>query len=265
MATNSPETIMMIHGMCAGGWCWTDFRDFFEEKGYHCLSPTLRHHDVDPQDEPPAKLGATSLKDYAADLEDAIRKLDRPPILMGHSMGGLLAQILASRGLARAIILICPAPPAGILVLTPSVIKSFSSALIKWKFWRKPFRISYDEAVYSVLELVHEEDRLAVYNRFVHESGRAAMEIGFWPLDLNKASGVNENMVRCPVLVIGAEKDRMTPAATVRKVAAKYGAATYQEFNGQTHWLIAEPGWQDVAEYIAAWLPGALSRAKAAL
>ena len=265
MATNSPETIMMIHGMCAGGWCWADFRNFFKGKGYHCLSPTLRHHDVAPQDEPPAELGTTSLKDYATDLEDEIRKLNRPPILMGHSMGGLLAQILASRGLARAIILICPAPPAGILVLKPSVIRSFSSALTRWEFWRRPFKISYDEAVYSVLELVPEEDRRTVYNRFVHESGRAAMEIGFWPIDRNKASRVDENMVRCPVLVIGAGKDRMTPAATVRKVAVKYNSAAYKEFISQTHWLIAEPGWQDVAEYIAGWLPGALSEETAAL
>jgi pimeloyl-ACP methyl ester carboxylesterase len=75
-------------------------------------------------------LGTTSLLDYAADLEKQIRELEEVPILMGHSMGGLLAQIFGSRGLARALVLLTPASPAGILALKPSVIQSFSSILM---------------------------------------------------------------------------------------------------------------------------------------
>jgi len=82
------ETIVMIHGMWGGPWCWENYKRFFEEKGYRCITPTLRYHDVDPKDPPPPELGTTGLLDYAEDLEKEIRALDEPPIIMGHSMGG---------------------------------------------------------------------------------------------------------------------------------------------------------------------------------
>ena len=103
------ETIVMIHGMWGTGSYWENFRDFFEGRGYRCVVPTLRFHDMDPNGLPDPRLGTTSLPDYAADLEKLIRELNVVPILMGHSMGGLLAQILGSRGLAKALVLLTPA------------------------------------------------------------------------------------------------------------------------------------------------------------
>ena len=128
------ETIVMIHGMWGGSWYWENYRKFFESKGYHCIIPTLRFHDMDPKSIPNPALGTTSLLDYAKDLEEEIRRLDSQAIIMGHSMGGLLAQILGSRGLAQALVLLTPASPAGINALKPSVIKSFSSVLSGYGF-----------------------------------------------------------------------------------------------------------------------------------
>ena len=125
------ETIVMIHGMWGGRWAWENYKRFFEQKGYRCVTPTLRFHDMDPNETPNPQLGTTSLLDYAEDLEKEIHNLDTMPILMGHSMGGLLAQILGSRGLAKALILLTPASPRGILALKASVIKSFWSTLTK--------------------------------------------------------------------------------------------------------------------------------------
>lgn len=139
------ETIVMIHGMWGGGWCWENYKEFFEGKGYHCITPTLRFHDVDPKEFPDPRLGTASLLDYAEDLEREINKLSTLPILMGHSMGGLLAQILGSRGLAKALVLLTPASPAGIMALKPSVIRSFWSGLTKYGFWRKPFCQTFGE------------------------------------------------------------------------------------------------------------------------
>ena len=116
-------TIFMIHGMCGGAWVWDNFRSFFEAQGYHCLAATLRFHDVDPQAAPLPQLGTIGLLDYAKDLETEIRGLGTPLILMGHSMGGLLAQMLGSRGLSKALVLLAPATPAGILCLKPTLVK----------------------------------------------------------------------------------------------------------------------------------------------
>ena len=256
-----PETIMMIHGMWGGGWNWENFKHFFEGKGYQCLTPTLRFHDVDPKAPPHPQLGNTSLLDYAQDLEQEIRKLDNPPILMGHSMGGLLAQILGSRGIGKALVLLAPAPPYGIMALKPSVIKSFWSELTKWGFWRKPMRQTFAEAAYSTMNLLTAEEQKRLYDKYVYESGRATYEIGLWFLDRKRAAQVQASKITCPVLVIVGSQDRMTPASVVRKIAEKYKpVATYRELPDHAHWLLVEPGWQEIAEGISDWLNEVLSQ-----
>jgi len=254
-------TLFMIHGMWGGPWMWDNFRRVFEGQGYRCVVPTLRYHDMDPDAVPDPRLGTTSLLDYAEDLGHEIRALGTKPVILGHSMGGLLAQMLGSRGLAHALILQTPAPPAGILALRPSVVKSFWSAQTKWGFWRKPFRQTFDEAVYSMLFLLPRQEQEQAYARFVYESGRAACEIGYWFLDPRRAAAVDASKVTCPVLVIGGELDRITPAAVVRKVAAKYAPrATYREFPGHSHWVMGEPGWEQIARFEAEWLRSVLDR-----
>ncbi len=258
-----PETILMIHGMWCAGWCWEKYRSFFEKKGYHCLNPTLRFHDMNPEGTPDARLGTTSLLDYAEDLEREIQKLDVPPVIMGHSMGGLLAQILGSRGLARALVLLAPASPSGIMSLTPSVVKSFWSVMTRWGFWRKPMRQTFAEAVYSTMHLIPAGEQKELFDRYVFESGRAATEIGFWFFDSKGAARVDEARVTCPVLVVTGTQDRITPAAGVRKVAAKYRAvATHREFTGHAHWLIWEPGWPEIAGYVSEWLEQVLNKSR---
>lgn len=249
------KTIMMIHGMFGGGWVWEDYKKFFESKGYTCITPTLRYHDITQGDLPHPQLGTTSLLDYVHDLETEIRKLDTLPIIMGHSMGGLLAQILGNRGLAQKLVLLTPAAPRGIMALTYTVIRCLSAELINYGFWKKPIQPVFENTVYSALHLLPPDQQKEVFSRFVYESGRAAWEIGLWLLDKDRASEVDEAKITCPVLVIAGTEDRLTPASVVKKVAAKYGSvSTYKEFEGHAHWVVGEPGWEDIAQYIYEWL-----------
>lgn len=255
-------TIFMIHGMWCNADHWAQLRGWFERRGHRVVVPTLRHHGGRFEDPPPPGLGTTSLLDYAADLEAELRALPEPPILIGHSMGGLLAQILASRGLCRAAVLLSPAAPRGILPLTPSVIRSFGSYLTRWAFWRRPHRQAFGEAVYSMLHRLPEEERLRVYRSFCLESGRAIGEIGLWWFDRRRASAVDERRVTCPVLVVTGAEDRISPASVVRRVARKYGA-DYRELPGRAHWLLGEPGWESICADVERWLAerGALAAA----
>ena len=249
------EAIVMIHGMWGGGWCWENYKSFLEQKGFQCHTPTLRYHEMDPNEQPDQRLGTTSLLDYARDLEEYISDLDQKPFLMGHSMGGLLAQILGARGLARGLVLLTPASPGGINAFKYSVIKSFWNVLTKWGWWRNPHRLSFEAAVYSMLHLLPEEDQKSVYDRCVYESGRATAEIGFWYLDFKGASKADQSNITCPVLVIAGVEDRITPASVVRKVANKYQAvSTYKEFENHAHWVVGEPGWEKIVEFAADWL-----------
>lgn len=249
------KTLVFIHGMWGSTWCWQAFSQFFAQRGYQCLTPTLRYHDLAPEQAPYSELGTVGLQDYADDLAALINTLPEKPILIGHSMGGLLAQMLAERQLCQAAILLTPASPAGINALTPSVIKSFWRVQSTWSFWTKPMKLTFDEACYSILQLLPVEQQQEAYRHFVYESGQAAFEIGYWPFDLERASRVNEYLVRCPLLVVAGGQDRLTPPSVVRKVAQKYpNVATYMEFPRHAHWLIAEEGWEEIAACCEAWL-----------
>lgn len=247
------STLFMIHGMWGGPFYWARFRSALEPLGWRCVATTLPFHDTEPGAPPDPRLGRTGLLEYAAALDSEIEALDEPPILIGHSMGGLLAQMLCARGRARAAVLLAPASPAGIMAITPSVLKNFLPVMSRWGFWRKPMRPS--SAADSMLHLLPPAERSATRAQFVPESGRAAAEIGLWPLDRRHASRVDPAKVTCPLLVIAGTEDRITPPRTVRQVARRYGEhARYREFEGHGHWLMAEPGWESVAACVADWL-----------
>jgi pimeloyl-ACP methyl ester carboxylesterase len=246
--------VVMIHGMWAGGWTWEGWAPIFEEKGYHCLTPTLRHHDVPPH-EPPKELGSTSLLDYAGDLERMIAGLSEPPVLMGHSMGGLLAQMLGARCQTRALVLLDPVPPRGFNMLYPANLRLFRSTVLSWNFCRKPTRPLFADAVASILGHLPGDEQKTVYERMVHESGRVAYETGLWFLDPHRANRVDASRITCPVLVVAGAEDPTLPAAKMRKLARRYEPhSTYWEMPGRGHLTVWEPGWRELAAGVADWL-----------
>jgi len=248
-------TLLLIHGMWGGSWHWENPRRLFEARGFTVRAPALRHHDIAPDADPDPALGTTSVLDYADDLETLIRALPEPPVLVGHSMGGLLAQILAARGLGRAAVLLMPAPPAGIPVLRPSVAWAFRCAYSKRGFWRRPIRQSFGEAAFSVLNRLPRDEQRAAHARFVPESGRAIAEIGLPFLDPHAATAVDATRVTCPVLAVGGGADRIVPATAVRRIAHKYRrTAVYVEYPANAHWVVAEPGWDRILGFVADWI-----------
>jgi pimeloyl-ACP methyl ester carboxylesterase len=249
------DKLIMVHGMWGGSWGWDNYVEYFHNKGYSCIPVTLRHHQVDAGQSPPDKLGVTGILDYVDDIEQQIKKLNRPPVLMGHSMGGLIGQIIASRGLVSKLVLLAPAPPRGINVLSYPVIKSFLPLLASYQFWKKPYRISYARAEYAVFNQLPQQQRREIYDRFVYESGRTVIETGLWWLDFSKATLVDEKQMECPVLVVAGSEDRMVPSSVAKKVAEKYNkVSTFKEFEGHGHWLVGEPGWERIAGEIETWI-----------
>ena len=247
--------IVMLHGMFVGPWCWDSYRTYFETQGYRVLTPTLRYHDRPLSSPPHPGLMETGLRDYVADVEREIGLLDQKPIIIGHSMGGLIAQVLASRGLARAAILIAPAVPRGISPLSWTGLKSFWMNRQRFGHWREPLRPTFEGAAYSSLHLLSPAEQHRFFDKFTYESPRAAWEISFWYFDRNRATYVDEAKVTCPVLTIAGTLDRLTPPGIVRKIHNKYKTvSTYREFDGHSHFIIAEPGWEEAARFIGAWI-----------
>jgi non-heme chloroperoxidase len=249
------DTIVMIHGMWSDDTLWDGYKGYFETKGYRCVVPVLRYHKADPLSEPHPEIGRTSLLDYQEDVERELQELTSRPILMGHSMGGLLAQMLAAKGLAKAIVLLAPAPPSGLVVVDASVAKACSGILKTWGFWHKPIRQTPEQAASYLFNLLPDDQKQRRYEKLVPDSGRAFFEFALWYFDKRRASSVDESRVTCPVLVVAGAQDRMTPAPLVEKVANKYRTvSTYKEFANHAHWLLEEPEWDEVAGYVSDWL-----------
>jgi pimeloyl-ACP methyl ester carboxylesterase len=242
----------MIHGAFCGPWSLEGLQRKFEEAGYSVTAPWLRFHDQTP---PPAALGTTGLGDYAADLEEEIKHMKAPPILVGHSMGGLLAQQLASRVLVRALILLAPSPPWGVPPTTLFEIGAAQAMHLRPGYWNMVLEPSRDVALAHSLDKLPRHMRDEVFTRFVSESGRATFEIMSWGLDLNHASEVDADAVTAPLLFLTGSEDRINPPSTVARIAALYkDRATAEVLDGMGHWLIGEPGWERLAERALEWL-----------
>jgi pimeloyl-ACP methyl ester carboxylesterase len=243
----------MIHGAFCGGWVFDDWRRIYEAAGFDVHTPTLRHHEY--ADEPPRELGTTSMLDYAEDLGHLLDGIGSRPILIGHSLGGLLAQMLASRRDVRALVLLAPSAPWGMLPSTPFEFLSAQALFLSSGFGGRPLKPSHWIAEAHALDLMPEQEREALFARFVPESGLAAFETMQWMLDLRRATEVDARKVTCPMLCLVGARDRVNPPATVRRLARRYeGRARYEELPGHSHWLIGEPGWEKIASGSLEWL-----------
>ncbi|MEQ1889861.1 MAG: alpha/beta hydrolase [Alphaproteobacteria bacterium] len=265
---NTKPAILMVHGAFAGGWAFDKFRTYFEARGYVCLSPDLRHHTRSARALPVRELGHTSLLDYAHDLEILIKSLDAPPVLMGHSMGGLLCQILAARGLGSRMVLLAPSPPSGI---TPSSSLEQMAAFgifASGMGWGQMVEPDFDTAATHALSHMPGVQQRKFFEMMTAESGTALFEIMCWMLDMRGASRVNAKNVTCPVLALAGSADPINSPATVRQIARRYGErASYHCFNGVSHWLLDGPRWRETALYCSEWLarPLKMERSDAAV
>lgn len=246
---SEPSSIFMIHGMWSNGDCWARLRAHFEDRGLRVATPTLPFHDVAPDIDPPEGLGTASLIDYTDALESEIRDFDRNAVIIGHSMGGLLAQKLAARGVGSKLACLAPAPSAGMFPFLPGPTRAFLRTSLTPGFWKKPHKATWQEARWSVFNGgVPEEEARDEYAKYVHESGRALFELAMWYVDRRRAAAVDRAVIDIPVLIMVGEDDRITPSAWARAAARGFnGRAAYEELPDYGHWLIGEPAWRDVA------------------
>ncbi len=246
--------IVMLHGASAGGWCFDRFRGVFESLGWTCYTPDLIGHGRDAVDAD-TKLVGVGMADYRAELAKFLQTLSAPPVLLGHSMGAVLAQQLAESGMARALVLVSPAPRAGILPATDSERQLDQDLMTIASFWTTVIHPDFNLACVYSLNRVPREQQRSVFDRFGPESGRAYFELFFWMFDKTRATAVDIDAIRCPVLCLSGTDDKLVSLATARATAAPYRQAKFWEEPGHGHMLLVEPGAEDIARRIADWIP----------
>ena len=247
------KTLLLIHGFGNNNRVWDSYKAFFSKRGFDVITPNLRHHAPDDTLEGFEKV---SLLDYVSDLENLINGMPSEPIIIGYSMGGLLALKLMERGYGRLGICLAPAAPRGINAISFSVLRLFSKNLLVWKFWKKVHSPSFSSAYYGALGHLSKLEARKIFDLVAcAESGRVGAEIGFPLFDFHKASSFDENKIRCPVLIVGATEDKITPIHIARSVAKKIAhVSDYKEFEKFGHWLMSGKEFLAVSSYCLDWI-----------
>ncbi len=249
------RSVVLVHGAFAGPWCFDDYRAFLTERGWTCHVPALRYHDGDPTAEPPPDFADTSVLDYVSDIAAFVRTLETPPVLLGHAVGGLIAQKVAAMGLASGLVLINPNAAWGMLPETDDERAVARAFMEQGPFWKAPMRVAFDLIAPYAFNKLDDATQHAVFERLGPEPGRVMFEMFFWMFDDRRAVAIDFDRVACPVLVVSGEEDRAVRHAVGREIAAKYGEkGTFHLARGHAHYLFMEPGWEDVAGYCADWM-----------
>lgn len=249
--------ILFVHGMFMTSASWSGWEQYFTERGYRTYAPDWPYRDGGPEQlkaAPPEGLPSLGLEEVLNLYREAIAQMPEPPILVGHSMGGLIVQILLQEGGVRAGVAIDSAPPAGVRTAKWSFLKSNLPVIFKR---RRPFVPSKSWFTYAFAHTMDAAEVEDVWRTHaVPESGQVARDSGS---DLAKIDPTAE---RPPLLLVAGELDHIIPVSLARKNYAFYeGPPTdFKEFEGRTHWICGQDGWQEVAGHVESWLDATLQR-----
>lgn len=251
--------ILLLHGAFVGGWVFERMRGELNRRGWKTHAPDLPFHGSDFAGAAPhADLARQGLAEYRTTLTEEVHRLTQPaqpaPVLIGHSLGGLLAQQLAAQNLARALVLLAPVAPWGILPRTRWEMETIYS-LMKAHIANKPVMPNFQVAAEYSMDRIPPALQRDIFARLVPESGRALYETLLWWMDWTAASYVSARRVQVPILVLCGSDDKVTPPATCRAVARRYpGRAVYREIAGLSHFTFGEPQEDAVIGTVADWL-----------
>ena len=254
------RTIVFIHGLWIHASSWQPWMDFFKQNGYETLNPpwpgdsaTVAECRANPQ--PIANRGVTEIADSYAKV---IETLSEPPILIGHSFGGLLTQILLGRGIAAAGVAIDPAPVKGVWQLPFSVLKASFPVLGNPFNFTKAKSLTFDHFRYGFANAVPEKEARELYDRWtIPAPCRPLFQAGLATFAGSETKVNTANTTRGPLLITGGEKDHISPPILGQASAKKYNSSVITEFKlfeGRGHSLIVDQGWKEIAAYSLTWL-----------
>jgi len=250
------KTVVLLHGLWVTADSWSEFRKPWEAAGWTVVMPTwpaLRGRTAaEINASPPEGLGALSIGRIVDALQVEIERLPGKPLLVGHSFGGLFTQLLLDRGVGRAGIAVNPAPIGGILhgwlTLTAAL-----PPILRWNGWNRPYAFTRRRWADRFANAAPREVQDDAFDRYViPTSGRVFYQAAFWT-----GTRIHPQRRTQPLLITSGDRDRLvTPylsRAAFRIQKRSRAPTDLLNFPGRSHLLLAEPGWEDVAQALIAW------------
>jgi pimeloyl-ACP methyl ester carboxylesterase len=258
----TPDTVVLVHGLWMTPRSWEEWIDHYTAKGMKVIAPGYPGFEIEVEAlrENPEVIAQLTVPETVDHLAEVIESVETPPIIMGHSFGGTLTQLLLARGLGSAGVVIDSAPTEGVRVNPPSQVKSLFPALKNPANRHRAVGFSPEEFHYAFTNTLTEEQSRRVWDRYAI----AAPGDWVWAYGLiaNFKPGHQETWVdysadRAPLLFIAGGNDHIMPAAVNRSNAKHYkkspAVTDYHEFEDRDHWTCGAPGWEAVADHALDW------------
>jgi pimeloyl-ACP methyl ester carboxylesterase len=261
MATSKPA-IVLVHGLWMTPLCWEHWISRLQSKGYEVIAPGWPGVDERTPVEiraDPKPMANKSIEEIVARYEEVIKALPTPPIIIGHSFGGLFTQILLSKGYGAAGICLAPAQPAGIFALPFSTLKAGFPVLGNPFDYKSTVKISEDEFHYCFGNHLGKEESKKLWERYSIPSVAHVLWQGALGLLHPKTAASHvefEKANRAPMLLVGGELDHVVPASVVEKEYKAYkgpAKVEYKLWEGKSHGIVNQDGWEEVADFALAF------------
>ncbi len=236
--------LVLVHGLWSGSWCWRLWATHFSNLGWECWAVNFRGrfekkaYDV---------LRQLSFQDCLEDLKRVVRSVPFPPVLIGHSSGGLIALKVAQEERVSALILLSSLPPGQMEFSTSRTLKLLRLKYLPLIFLRRPFRLEEKDFRRNWLASVPEGRQPDVLKRMVPESSHLVTEF------FSRHVQIDPERIQCPVLVVGGSEDRLVPLASLHKMTRSLGGDIL-EYPGHGHWMVEEEEGERIVRDIHRWV-----------
>jgi pimeloyl-ACP methyl ester carboxylesterase len=244
--------LLFLHGAYTAAWCWQEnFLPFFAAAGFHSHALSFSGHGNSRRRD---HLDSYSIDDYVSDVEETVARLPAPPVLIGHSMGGFVAQKYLERHAAPAAVLMCAVPPQGLAASAFGMLFNRPSLFSDLNRLMSGGQVAIDSLRDALFAQPVSADDLSRYYRLAQpESHRAIWDMMLFNLPHTGRMLEHLPAGRNDLLVLGAELDTIMPASLVEMTARSYGVDA-RLYPGMGHGLMLERDWRKPAQDIIDWL-----------
>ncbi len=250
---------MLIHGAFVTNKTWDDWKSYYEDRGYRVLAPAWPYKDAGPVElrrrQPDADVASIRLKDLVAHYEKIVSALPERPVLIGHSLGGLLVQLLIQKNLGEAGIAIHSVPPQGVMTFKLSFFRSTFHPLGFFTSVKQSHLMSFAQWQYAFTNGLSFEDQARSYDEHVVPESKLVLRDG-----LTSTAKIDFGKPHAPLLFISGSDDHIMPASlnlsNYKAYHDKGSVTDYKQFEGRNHFVLGLPTWKQEADFILGWLNG---------
>jgi len=259
MTNHSSKSIVFITGAFIGNNCWDEWKSYFEYEGYKCIAPAWPHKNASPEELRNRPLNdliaSNTLAEVTNHFTSIINAFPEKPILIGHSLGGLIVQVLLQKKLGFAGVAIHPFPPMGVNIFWLSFLKAIWEAMVLFSSSKQVYLMSFNKWRYTIANGMDYEQQKELYYQYAIPESKKIIREAF-----NCTAKIDFDKPHSPLLITSGSIDKLIPASlnysNYKKYTSEKSITEYIEFKAHTHLVFGVPYWKEEANCVLHWLQG---------